>query len=92
MKMTDVLNLAQTEILARTIITTGVTVEYFFADNTNSTSKSDFWSINPYTGKQNAQQLFGLSQPLPANMGLAGKMMGWPRASPIASRIRRRKW
>jgi hypothetical protein len=55
------------------IITTGVTVEYFFADNTNSTSKSNFWSINPYSGKQNAQQLFDLSTPLPANMGLAGK-------------------
>jgi hypothetical protein len=55
------------------IITTGVTVEYFFADNTNSTSKSNFWSVNPYNGKQNAQSLFGLSSPLPADMGLAGK-------------------
>ena len=55
------------------VITTGVTVEYFFADNTDSTSKSDFWSTNPYTPVQNAQKLFGLSAPLPANMGLAGK-------------------
>ncbi len=55
------------------VITTGVTVEYFFADNTDSTSKSDFWSTNPYNGKQNAQSLFGLASPLPANMGLAGK-------------------
>ncbi len=55
------------------VITTGVTVEYFFADNTNSTSKSNFWSTNPYTPVQNAQKLFSLSSPLPANMGLAGK-------------------
>ncbi len=55
------------------VITTGLTVEYFFADNTDSTSKSNFWSINPYNGKQNAQSLFGLPSPLPANMGLAGK-------------------
>ncbi len=55
------------------VITTGVTVEYFFADNTDSTSKSDFWSTNPYTPVQNAQKLFGLSAPLPANVGLAGK-------------------
>ena len=55
------------------VITTGVTVEYFFADNTDSISKSNFWSINPYSGKQNAQQLFGLPAPLPDNMGLAGK-------------------
>ena len=55
------------------VITTGLTVEYFFADNTNSTSKSNFWSINPYNGKQNAQSLFGLSSPLADNMGLAGK-------------------
>ncbi len=55
------------------VITTGVTVEYFFADNTDSVSKSNFWSTNPYNHKQNAQSLFGLSSPLPANMGLAGK-------------------
>ncbi len=55
------------------VITTGVTLEYFFADNTDSVSKSNFWNINPYNGKQNAQSLFGLSSPLPANMGLAGK-------------------
>jgi hypothetical protein len=55
------------------VITTGVTVEYFFADNTDSTSKSNFWSTNPYTPVQNAQKLFGMSSPLPANMGLAGK-------------------
>ena len=55
------------------VITTGVTVEYSFPDNTNSTSKSNFWSTNPYTPVQNAQKLFGLSAPLPADMGLAGK-------------------
>lgn len=55
------------------IITTGVTVEYSFPDNTNSTSKSNFWSTNPYNGQQNAQSLFGLTAPLPADMGLAGK-------------------
>jgi hypothetical protein len=55
------------------VITTGITVEYFFPDNTNSTSKSNFWSTNPYTPVQNAQKLFGLSAPLPANIGLAGK-------------------
>ncbi len=55
------------------VITTGMTVEYFFADNTDSTSKSNFWSTNPYTPVQNAQKLFGLPAPLPANIGLAGK-------------------
>jgi hypothetical protein len=55
------------------VITTGVTVEYFFPNNTNSTNKSNFWSTNPYTPVQNAQKLFGLSAPLPANIGLAGK-------------------
>jgi hypothetical protein len=55
------------------VITTGVTVEYFFADNTNSTSKSNFWSTNPYTPVQNAQKLFSLSAPLAGDMGLAGK-------------------
>ena len=55
------------------VITTGVTVEYFFPDNTNSTSKSNFWSTNPYTPVQNAQKLFGMSAPLPDNIGLAGK-------------------
>src|SRR5512139_342244 len=55
------------------IITAGVTVEYFFADNISSTSKSNFWNINPYNGRQNAQSLFGLASPLPADMGLAGK-------------------
>jgi len=55
------------------VITTGLTVEYFFADNTDSTSKSNFWSVNPYNHKQNAQSLFGLSSPLADNMGLAGK-------------------
>lgn len=55
------------------VITTGVTVEYFFPDNTDSASKSNFWSTNPYTPVQNAQKLFGLSAPLPPNVGLAGK-------------------
>jgi hypothetical protein len=54
------------------VITTGVTVEYFFADNTNSTSKSNFWSTNPYAGAERAE-LFGLPAPLPPNIGLAGK-------------------
>ncbi len=57
------------------IITTGVTLEYSFPDNTDSTSKSNFWSLNPYNHKQNAQSLFGLASPLSANVGLAGKAL-----------------
>jgi hypothetical protein len=47
------------------IITSGITVSYTFPDNTDSVSKSNFWSY--------AQQLFGLTVPLPSNIGLAGK-------------------
>jgi hypothetical protein len=44
------------------VITTGITVSYFFADNTYSVGKSDFWDYD--------QQLFEVD--LPANVGLAG--------------------
>jgi hypothetical protein len=45
------------------IITTAVTVEYSFPDNTDSTTKTNFWNY--------AQKLFGVS--LAPNVGLAGK-------------------
>jgi hypothetical protein len=54
------------------IITTGITVTFEFADNTYSAGKSDFWDISPYQGVQNAQWLFGLSSPLPQDVGLTG--------------------
>jgi hypothetical protein len=56
------------------VITTGITVEYSFPTNTYSVGKSNFWDIG-YSGVQNAQKIFGLSSPLPNNMGLAGKGM-----------------
>lgn len=45
------------------IVTTGITVTYFFADNTYSVGKSNFWDYD--------QPLFGVD--LPPNVGLAGK-------------------
>jgi hypothetical protein len=54
------------------IVTQGVTVEYSIIDNTDSTSKTNFWDINPNSGMQYAQELFGLPAPLPDNVGLAG--------------------
>ena len=45
-------------------IVSNVTVEYRVLSNTESASKTNFWDY--------AQQLFGLSQPLPANIGLKG--------------------
>lgn len=48
------------------VVTQGVEVRYSFPDNTYSTEpKSNFWDY--------AQQLFGLPQPLPPNVGLTGK-------------------
>jgi hypothetical protein len=47
------------------IVTSGITVTYVFTDNTYSVGKSNFWTY--------AQQLFGLSAPLPPNVGLTGK-------------------
>ncbi len=47
------------------VITTGVNVTYVFTDNTDSVSKSNFWTY--------AQKLFGLSAPLPPNIGLTGR-------------------
>lgn len=44
------------------IVTTGITVTFFFADNTYSVGKSDFWDYD--------EQLFGAD--LPPNVGLAG--------------------
>ncbi len=55
------------------IVTTGVTVEYGFPENTYSVdrqgrpNKSNFWIY--------AQQLFNLSEPLPPNVGLTGKSL-----------------
>jgi len=54
------------------VITTGISVTFFFADNTYSVVKSDFWDTSPYTPAQNAQLLFNLPEPLPDNIGLAG--------------------
>ena len=47
------------------LVTAGYTVEYSIPYNTYSVGKTNFWTY--------AQQLFGLSQPLPQNIGLAGK-------------------
>jgi hypothetical protein len=47
------------------IITTGIEVTYEFSNNTYSVGKSNFWTY--------AQQLFGLTSPLPPNIGLTGK-------------------
>jgi hypothetical protein len=52
------------------VITTGVSVSYYFADNTYSVGKSNFWTY--------AQPLFGLSSPLPNNIGLTGKGLAGP--------------
>ncbi len=55
------------------IVTSGVTVEYAFPDNTYSVGvrgradKTNFWSY--------AQSLFHLATPLPPNVGLTGKML-----------------
>ncbi len=46
------------------IVTQGVTVEYSFVDNTDSTSKTNFWDY--------AHLLFNLPEPLAPNVGLAG--------------------
>ena len=45
------------------VVTTGINVEFFFEDNTDSVTKSNFWDYD--------QQLFGIN--LPANVGLKGK-------------------
>ena len=47
------------------VITTGFTIEYSIPYNTYSVGKTDFWTY--------AQQLFGLPNPLPPNIGLYGK-------------------
>jgi hypothetical protein len=47
------------------LVTSGVRVEYEFPGNTYSAGKTDFWS--------HAQQLFGLAEPLPENIGLTGR-------------------
>ena len=49
------------------IITSGIEVTYEFPNNTYSVGKSDFWTY--------AQKLFGLTSPLPANVGLTGKRL-----------------
>jgi|GEM_PF-830776 len=47
------------------IVTSNYTIEYSIPNNTYSVGKTDFWTY--------AQQLFGLPNPLPANIGLTGK-------------------
>jgi hypothetical protein len=56
------------------VMTTGISVTFFFADNTYSVGKSNFWDISPYRPVQNAQWLFNwlLSEPLPDDVGLTG--------------------
>ena len=61
------------------VVTDGLTVEFFFLDNTTSVTKSDFWDPSPYPenlGAQNALLLFGplmgFSEPLPDDIGLTG--------------------
>jgi hypothetical protein len=46
------------------VLTAGYTVTYSIPGNTYSVGKTDFWTY--------AQQLFGLAQPLPPNIGLTG--------------------
>ncbi|HNB85082.1 MAG TPA: S-layer homology domain-containing protein [Anaerolineales bacterium] len=46
-----------------TLVTSGVTVEYFYEDNTYSVGKTNFWSYS--------KDLFGVN--LPPNVGLKGK-------------------
>ncbi len=47
------------------VVTSGFSVSYSIPGNTYSVGKTNFWTY--------AQQLFGLSQPLPPNIGLTGK-------------------
>jgi hypothetical protein len=47
------------------LVTTGIDVTYTFPDNSESATKTNFWTY--------AQALFGLPSPLPANIGLKGK-------------------
>jgi hypothetical protein len=47
------------------VVTSGYTIEYSIPNNTYSVGKTNFWTY--------AQQLFGLSSPLPSNIGLTGK-------------------
>ncbi len=58
------------------VVTTGITVEFSFADNTTSVSKSNFWDTSAYRDVQNAQWLFGtlmgFSEPLLDDIGLTG--------------------
>jgi hypothetical protein len=47
------------------VVDSGYTIEYHIPNNTYSVGKTDFWTY--------AQQLFGLPNPLPPNIGLTGK-------------------
>ncbi|MBA4311382.1 MAG: hypothetical protein C0417_02015 [Chlorobiaceae bacterium] len=47
------------------VVNSGYTIEYSIPNNTYSVGKTNFWTY--------AQQLFGLSSPLPDNIGLTGK-------------------
>ncbi len=47
------------------VVTTGITVTYFFSDNTTSATKSNFWDFE--------EKLFGVK--LPKDVGLTGKSL-----------------
>jgi hypothetical protein len=49
------------------IVTSGITVTYAISGNRESATKTDFWVY--------AQRIFGLSDPLPPNVGLTGKTL-----------------
>ncbi len=49
------------------VVSSGYTIEYSVPGNTYSVGKTNFWDY--------AQQLFGLANPLPPNIGLTGKGM-----------------
>jgi hypothetical protein len=56
------------------IVTTGITVTYYYQDNTYSVGKTNFWSY--------AQAAFGLAAPLPANIS----RVSWIRWAPTLLR------
>jgi hypothetical protein len=58
------------------LVTQGVRLLYAFPDNTYSAGKTNFWDY--------AQEIFGLAQPLPPNVGLEGKSLAG-ELDPVAS-------
>ena len=59
------------------IVTSAVTIDYSFPDNTYSAGKSNFWDTIPGSSppRQIAQSLFGLPSPLAIDTGLGGKKL-----------------